>query len=97
MLSFYTSVPKIMICYTVPEIWCVTDVIAIFHFVLFFTLLPPNFLKKKKRPEISSFYTSVAKIMIIGYTLPKIWYMTDVFVILFWAISIFLPFYSFPC
>ena len=97
MLSFYTSVPKIMICYTVPEIWCVTDVIAIFHFVLFFTLLPPNFLKKKKRPEISSFYTSVAKIMIIGYTLPKIWHMTDVFVILFWAISIFLPFDSFPC
>ena len=47
MLSFYTSVPKIMICYTVPEIWCVTDVIAIFHFVLFFTLLPHNFLKKK--------------------------------------------------
>ena len=26
--SFYNSVPKIMItCYTVPEIWCVTDVI----------------------------------------------------------------------
>ena len=38
--SFYTSVPKIMIiCYTVPEIWCVTDVI-IFHFGLFFALLP---------------------------------------------------------
>ena len=40
--SFYTSVPKIMIiCYTVPEIWCVTDVIVIFHFGLFFALLPP--------------------------------------------------------
>ena len=38
---FYTSVPKIMIiCYTVPEIWCVTDVI-IFHFGLFFALSPP--------------------------------------------------------
>ena len=40
--SFYTIVPKIMIiCYTVPEIWCVTDVIVIFHFGLFFALLPP--------------------------------------------------------
>ena len=39
--SFYTSVPKIMIiCYTVPEIWRVTDVIFIFHFGLFFALLP---------------------------------------------------------
>ena len=39
--SFYTSVPKIMIIgYTVPEIWHVTDVIVIFHFGLFFALLP---------------------------------------------------------
>ena len=39
--SFYTNVPKIMIkCYTVPEIWRVTDVIVIFHFGLFFALLP---------------------------------------------------------
>ena len=31
--SFYTSVPKIMIiCYTVFEIWHVTDVIVVFHF-----------------------------------------------------------------
>ena len=38
--SFYTSVPKIMIiCYTVPKIWVMTDVI-IFHFELFFSLLP---------------------------------------------------------
>ena len=41
ILSFYTRVPKIMIIwYTVPEIWPVTDVI-IFHFGLFFALLPP--------------------------------------------------------
>ena len=39
-ISFYTSVPKIMICCTVPEIWCVTDEI-IFHFGLFFALSPP--------------------------------------------------------
>ena len=40
-LSFYTCVPKIRIThYTVPEIWHVTDVIVIFHFGLFFALLP---------------------------------------------------------
>ena len=39
--SFYTIAPKIQICYTVPEIWCMTDVIFIFHFGLFFALLPP--------------------------------------------------------
>ena len=56
--SFYTSVPKIMIiCHTVPEIWCVTGVIVIFHFGLFFALLHPcspknkNFKKMKKNPR----------------------------------------------
>ena len=38
--SFYTIAPKIIIIgYTVPEIWRVTDVI-IFHLGLFFALLP---------------------------------------------------------
>ena len=47
--SFYTSVPKIMIiCYTVPEIWCMTNVIFIFHFWLFFALLPPSQPEKSK-------------------------------------------------
>ena len=42
-------VPKIMIiCYTVPEIWCMTDAIFIFHFGLFFTLLPPLTAQKIK-------------------------------------------------
>ena len=58
MSSFYTSVPKIMIiCYTVPEIWHVTDVTVIFQFRLFFALLPPltcpknqNFKKMKNKP-----------------------------------------------
>ena len=37
MLLFYNDVPKIIIiCYTVPQIWCITDVI-IFHFGPFFT------------------------------------------------------------
>ena len=36
--SFYNNVPKLMIiCYTVPEIRCMTDVI-IFHFGLVFAL-----------------------------------------------------------
>ena len=56
--SFYTSAPKIMIiCYIIPEIWRVTDVIVIFHFELFFALLPPpnspknqNLNKMKKTP-----------------------------------------------
>ena len=30
-----------IICYTVPEIWHVTDVIFTFHFGLFFAVLPP--------------------------------------------------------
>ena len=53
--SFYTNVPKIMmICYTVPEIWRITDLIVIFHFGIFFALLPPNSpqnqnLKKMKK------------------------------------------------
>ena len=46
--SFYNSVPKIMIiCYTVPETWCVTDVI-IFHFGPFFALYLPNSPKNQK-------------------------------------------------
>ena len=37
--SLYISVQKIMIiCYLVPEIWSVTDVIVTFHFGLFFSL-----------------------------------------------------------
>ena len=48
--SFYTSAPKIMIiCCTVPEIWCVTDII-IFHFLTFYPINNPKnqFLKKMK-------------------------------------------------
>ena len=39
--SFYVCVPRTMIrWHIVPEIWCVTDVIVISHFELFFNLLP---------------------------------------------------------
>ena len=43
-ISFYTSVPKIMIiCYTVPEISHMSGVIVIFHFGQFLSLFyPPN-------------------------------------------------------
>ena len=42
ILSFYISVPKIMIiCYTVPEIWHVTDVIIFSFWAIFVALLPP--------------------------------------------------------
>ena len=85
--SFYTSAPKIMIiCYTVPEIWYMTDVILTFHFGLFFALLPPPppnspknqiFKKMKKTLKISSFYTGVPKIMIRWCTIPEIWCTTD--------------------
>ena len=41
MSSFYKSLPKIMIIYyTVPETWRVTDVVFIFHFGLLFAFLP---------------------------------------------------------
>ena len=61
-----------IICYTVPEIWCVTDLIVIFHFGLFFcpftsvTAQKTEIKKKKKKkhPEISSFYICVPKIII---------------------------------
>ena len=82
---FYTIVPKVMIIgFTLPEIWHVTDVIVIFHFGPFFALLPPNspknehFRKMKKALEIWSLYTSVSKIMIICYTVPEIWHVTHV-------------------
>ena len=69
-ISFYTSKQKIMIiCYTVPEIRCVTDVIFSFHLELFFALLPPN--NPKNHLEIS-FYTCEPKIMITWCTV--LWY-----------------------
>ena len=70
--SFYTTVTKIMIiCYTISEIWRVTEVIAIFLFGLFLTFYPSNSPKNqnfkskmKKNLEISSFYTYGPKIII---------------------------------
>ena len=52
----YQHLPQLYqksMCYTVPEIWCVTDLIVIFHFGLFFAfLLPPA-----KGPKNENFKT----------------------------------------
>ena len=85
ILSVYTSVPKIMIiCYTVPEIWHMMNIISIFHFELFFCPFTPmtarktNFFQKmQKSLEISLFCTCVPKIMIKWCTVPEIWFVTD--------------------
>ena len=46
--SFYTSVPKFMIIrYTVPEMWRVTDVIVIFILGYTFPFYPSNNPKKE--------------------------------------------------
>ena len=48
-ISLYNSVPIFMIiCYPVPDIWCMTDVI-IFYFGPFFSLLQPKNSKFKKK------------------------------------------------
>ena len=54
---FYTIALKIMIiCYTVPEIWRVTDVIVIFHFGHFCALLPSNSQKKWKFQKMKKYW-----------------------------------------
>ena len=40
-----------IIGYAALEIWCVTDVIVIFHLGLLFVLLPPNNLKNEKKKK----------------------------------------------
>ena len=77
-----------IICYTVPEIWHVTDVIVIFHFGLFFALLPPNSPKnenfnkmKKMAGSVIILHKCIKKIMVTCYTVPEIWHMTHVIVI----------------
>ena len=77
----------------VPEMSTVTDFLSSWAiFALLPTPLPTTTppqtapkikisKKLKKRKDISSFYRSVLKIMIIGYTVPETWHMTDVIVI----------------
>ena len=79
--SFYTNLPKIMITgYTVPEIWRIDVIIFLGYFLPFYSQKNENVKKIKKHLKISSFYTSVPKLMIIGYTAPEIWCMADVII-----------------
>ena len=53
---------------------------------------PPNSPKNvKKTLEISSFYTSISKLVIIGYTVLEIWHVTNVTVV--FHFGNFLPFH----
>ena len=70
----------------VPEIWSATDRIFLSSWAIFcpFTPLTAQIMKiskMKKSLEISSFYTSLPKIMVIGYTVLEIWRVMDVIVI----------------
>ena len=68
--SFYTSAPKIIIiCYTILEIWHVTDVI-IFHFGLFFTL-PPHPIRPKN--QINKKMKKTPGDIILLHTSQKLW------------------------
>ena len=77
-----------------------TDAIVIFHFGLFFALLPtkqPNKRKLKKNMKKSSgdiiciIYTTASKIMIECYTVPEIWHVTDITIFHFGLIIALLP------
>ena len=65
------------------------------QFLLFHPLNSPkneNLKKVKKCLEVSSFYTSVPKIMIICYAVSEIWRTTDVIVIFHFGLFFaFLP------
>ena len=53
-----------------------------------------NVKNDKKSLEISSFYTSALKILIIGYTVPEIWHVTKVTVL--FILGYTFPFHSPP-
>ena len=98
--SFYTSVPKIMIiCYTVPVIWCITDVIVIFHFGLFFALLPTkcpknqNFEWMKKKTTLRYHHFTQVYQKSWSYAIMFLRYGTWHKYLLFFILGYFLPFY----
>ena len=69
-----------------------------FSFWAFFCTFTPVTARKwkfqnneKKIPEISSFYTSAPKIMIICYTFPEIWHVT--YAVITFHFGLFLYFY----
>ena len=89
-LSFYKGAPFIKIICTLDMMYDSWDMKfnreLLCHLGPFFAFYPFNSLAKwkyilKKPLEISSFYTSVLKIMIIHYIVPEMWCKTDVIVI----------------
>ena len=85
----------------IPEIWSTRQNVFHFGpFLPFYTpVCPPfplsplpnspenqNFEKMKKHVEISSFYTSVTKTMILCYVAPEIWHATHVIVIFYFGL-----------
>ena len=84
---WYWILVHLKMMYTVPEVWCVTDVTFISWLGLFFFLFTPPAQQpkkskwekneKKKLLEISSFYTYIPKIMIRWCTVPEKWCATD--------------------
>ena len=78
-------------CYTVPEIWCVTDVSFSFWSIFCpFTPLtaqkiPADIMslkkKNKKNPADIMSVNKCTKNHIISCTVPEIWHMTDLIVI----------------
>ena len=64
------------------------------YFLPFYLLNSPknqNFKKLRKSLEISSFYNSVPKIMILCYILPEIWHVKDVIIFHFGSSFAILP------
>ena len=63
------------------------------YFLAFYPHNPKNenFKNMKKNLEISSFYISGPKIMIIGYTVPEILHLTDVIIFHFGQFFVLLP------
>ena len=87
--SLYVCVPKIMFrWHTVPEIWCMTDVIVTSHFGLFFPLLytllklkKSKFSKNEKKNTWRYHnFICVPKIMIRWCMVPEMWCMTHVII-----------------
>ena len=75
-------------CYTVPEIWYMTDVITFLFWAIFCPFTPLTaqnikiLTKWKKHLGITSFYICVPKIIMIRWCMvSEIWCMTDVIVI----------------
>ena len=97
--SFYTSLPKIMIVYAIRfsryGVWPMQLLFFILgYFLPFYPLTTWKMkisIKWKTHLEISSFYKSVPKIMIICHTVPEIWHVT--YVTFIFHFGIFLPFY----